>query len=145
MCFVGLEDQVSAVTKWGNSLLIFRSSWNNQDSSHSAEILFTVVRTMNITKIPFTPPLIHQYTFQIWKVLLVGIDVHVLGWNFFPKHGLDTEDIVFPFFDCWDFPAVSALERVKEGFQIAWLFMKGNQRVLKSLLICEICILTHPK
>lgn len=55
--------------------------------------------------------------------LLVGIDVHILiRIFFFPKHSLDTEDqhvyTVFPFFDCWDFHAVSLLEGVKGGMQI---------------------------
>lgn len=39
--------------------------------------------------------------------------MHVLGRNFFPKHGLYTKDqgvyVVFPFFDCWDFPTLSTL------------------------------------
>lgn len=56
-------------------------------------------------------------------LLLMGIDVHFLiRISFFPKHSLDTEDqhvyTVFPFFDCWDFPAVSVLGGVKGGMQI---------------------------
>lgn len=47
------------MTKWDNKLLIVRSSWNNQNSSFSAKTLFTVIRTMKITKFPFTPSLIH--------------------------------------------------------------------------------------
>lgn len=56
------------------------------------------------------------------EIAISGIDVHILGRNFFPKHGQDIEDhcvyIVFSFFDCWDFPAASTLEKVKEVMQI---------------------------
>lgn len=50
------------MTKRDNKLLIVRSSWNNQNSSFSAKILFTVIRTMKITKFPFTPPLVQIFS-----------------------------------------------------------------------------------
>lgn len=47
---------------------------------------------------------------------MVAVDVHILGRNVFFENMVWTVKIsqyIFPFFDGWDFPAVSTLERGK--------------------------------